>query len=953
MNGSAADRFAGLVTRRSRWIVLGWIVIAATARMIAPSWNSVALDGDFKYLPADRPSVAGDVLLDEALGAQRARSQMVVVMARQNDELHRSGQHDEDELVGLDLLRRLYHRLGEVCVARAMRSGQWISDESDKRVSDDPVDRGWATVAMEAYSQAIELDALFYERLGDRVPDEPVDAMHPRLAIAYWDRGQLRRQFGVDATLVADDLEAAVVLLADIHSVASPMDQRPLDEWLALLDVTSWADSVIGKRLEQPNARLVTLSLSSELAATGNIELLASLEQMLEEVRADASGYLSPTQWESIQDLQLLVTGSAAIGGQTLSAARSAITYTEWFTVGTILLILTLVYRAPLLVAVPVFSIGIAVIVATAVVTMLTDGARAGWWSGLDLRVYTTSRIFVVVILFGAGTDYCLFLISRLREEVARKSSDWQSGCQRALTGVAGAILGSAMTTIFGLGMLWFADFGKFHHTGPIIAICLLVGLCVCMTLTPALLTLLGPAVFWPSVPATQNEATRPISLVGRSRSHAGSGSRSWFWNAVAIALTRRPWVTMVAGWGLLLIPAWYGALHEDGVTHNLARQLDASATSRQGMAIIASHFGIGESSPISVLLLSSEPINDDQFAEDRQTVVKSLYEVPGVTAVRHLNDPLGDFPPDREIGLLSSDGWRRRAIQNHRLAKLYFLADSDGFENRLHRIDVIVKEDPFSLEAADRLAAINEKVAQLQRDRGESDRWQVLTTGTTPSIVDLRRVTMTDTRRIKIAVVLAVGLVLIAVLRRWVLSGYLIATVLLSYYATLGLTYGFFRWIDGDAFLGLDWKLPVFLFVILVAVGQDYNVYLVTRILEEKRRLGSLAAVRRAVARTGGIITACGLVMSATFFSMTASAWWPYLASTLGIMGADASSNGQTTLRGIVELGFALGLGVVIDTLYVRTVLVPSFVVLHDRYRRDRRARRNPGEDEAPLGPT
>jgi len=129
---------------------------------------------------------------------------------------------------------------------------------------------------------------------------------------------------------------------------------------------------------------------------------------------------------------------------------------------------------------------------------------------------------------------------------------------------------------------------------------------------------------------------------------------------------------------------------------------------------------------------------------------------------------------------------------------------------------------------------------------------------------------------------------------------------------------------------------LPLFLFVILVAVGQDYNVYLVTRIMQERRRLGSLAAVRRAVARTGGIVTACGFVMAATFLSMTSSAWWPMISGLFGTPVDSTGSLQQTSLRGITELGFALGLGVLIDTLYVRTVLVPSFVVLHDRWRKN-----------------
>ncbi len=144
-------------------------------------------------------------------------------------------------------------------------------------------------------------------------------------------------------------------------------------------------------------------------------------------------------------------------------------------------------------------------------------------------------------------------------------------------------------------------------------------------------------------------------------------------------------------------------------------------------------------------------------------------------------------------------------------------------------------------------------------------------------------------------------------------------------------LTILFFQLAYGKGYVGLDWKLPLFLFVILVAVGQDYNVYLVTRILEEQKlRGGWLSALRRAVSRTGGIITACGLVMAATFFSMTASAWMPMIERLLG-MGTNTQA---VSLRGIVELGFALGLGVLIDTFYVRTILVPSFVAVMDRLR-------------------
>jgi RND superfamily putative drug exporter len=620
------------------------------------------------------------------------------------------------------------------------------------------------------------------------------------------------------------------------------------------------------------------------------------------------------------------MTGSAAIGGETLLAAREAIRYTEWITVAMILLILAVVYRAPLLVAIPMISIGVAALVAMSLVALLTSLSINETLPGLDLRVFTTSRIFIVVILFGAGTDYCLFLIA-LREEAA--NSPWPVACRNALSGVMGALMGSAFTTVVGLGMMWIASFGKFHYTGPIIGICLVVGLLVCTTLTPALLRGIGPSVFWPSQIAVESQVDKKpqaVSLFGDPSSDRSGGLWSW----IALFLTRYPWTTFLLGICVLLLPAFYGLKNENAVTYDLSSQLNHSAASRKGLRLLTNHFDVGEINPVTVLVVRPKDVPRDDFEKQIKDLSTELYSLEGINTVRTADDPLGDFPPGRASGLLSGDAWKRRALRSHRMSQGYFFSSRPEYENRLARLDVTVEGNPFKVETASTVLQLDKFMQGQTRD--EESVWvgsQVRLTGATPSIIDLRSVTIRDNRRIKIAVVLAVFAVLVLVIRRVGLCLYLIVTVLISYYATLGLTVMFFKYAYGDDFVGLDWKLPLFLFVILVAIGQDYNIYLVTRIVEEQKRLGWIAALRRAVARTGGIITACGLVMAATFLSMTASAWFPILASWFGV--ADPSDS--TSLRGITELGFALGLGVLIDTFYVRTILVPSFVALMGRF--------------------
>jgi RND superfamily putative drug exporter len=182
---------------------------------------------------------------------------------------------------------------------------------------------------------------------------------------------------------------------------------------------------------------------------------------------------------------------------------------------------------------------------------------------------------------------------------------------------------------------------------------------------------------------------------------------------------------------------------------------------------------------------------------------------------------------------------------------------------------------------------------------------------GNTAEITDLKAVTDRDQIRIDSLVMLGVYLILVVLLRRPGICAYLMFTVLYSYFATLGFTYLAFWAMDPAGFTGLDWKVPMFLFTILIAVGEDYNIFLMARIEEEQKVHGPLKGITIALERTGSIISSCGIIMAGTFSSLMAG-----------------------SLVGMDQLGLALATGVVLDTFVIRPIMVPAFLVLLTTHR-------------------
>lgn len=916
-------RLAQLVTRRWMLVVAVWLTALVGVRAVAPPWKSVTHDGDFAYLPEHMPSVVGEKWMTEAFPRQRGRSQVVIAIARDQSAMTRADIH-----VAYDVARRLKNLYGAVRLAHARELDQQetrLRQRGQQSKADEVHQRRLRLVqqAGDAFNEALLLDERLAEYWEQRVEEDPKAAViqPPRLAEIYHNLSLL------DA--LKEDTQAAVkhrTLAGKLDASLSHAGDQVIPGQAAelpLVDIWTWRDDYFGDKLVSRDhcVRLIVLQLTSEFMAVDNIAVLEQIESELAPVREHLADWTDT-------GLAVLQSGSAAVGADLLRSAASSIEHTEVFTVVLVVLILACLYRAPLLVVLPVITILVSLLIATGLVALFTQLSELpgfDWWT---LKVFSTTKIFIVVILFGAGTDYCLFLIARYKEELEAGGSH-DKAVSGALAHVGDALLASALTTILGLSMMFFAEFGKFRYSGPVIGLCLAIALLTCTTLTPAIMSGLGPVLFWPfGIPQRKAGPSASRAEGGNKRERRRGGTS--FWHVIARQIVTRPGPILVVSILSLTPLALRGVACGRDVSYDFLSGLPEKCPSRQGVEALRPHFPVGESGPVTVLVKKRSAGFQTPAGREWIRYLSDQLHLDGVRTVRSAEDPLGDYAPGEKPGILSTRGRRLRMLRAHPRTEEIFLAQTPELAGDVARFEVILQHNPFSVAARQVVDRIETMLRDLTQQPGTF--WSgadYALTGTTAAIRDLRAVTRRDSIRIQWLVVLAVLAVLLLVLKRPAVCLYMMLTVLFSYYVTLGITTLFFSAVYADSYQGLDWKVPLFLFVILVAVGQDYNVYLATRVFEEQRRIGPYAGLRRAFVRTGGIITSCGVIMAGTFMSMTSSTWgdlFPFLPDEL--------SPPYGALRSIVELGFALAVGVLLDTFVVRSILVPAFLALICRWR-------------------
>lgn len=525
--------------------------------------------------------------------------------------------------------------------------------------------------------------------------------------------------------------------------------------------------------------------------------LLDDIESMREQVGEGSAG------------LDIKVTGPggalydnvsvfSGIDGKVLVATASVVT-----------LLLLLIYRSPFLWLAPLFCVAAA-------------SGLAAWavYVGAEhfgLTVNGQSGGILPILVFGAGTDYALLLISRYREELRRFESPVKA-MRQALIGAGPAIIASGATVIAGLLCLLAADLSSTKGLGPIGALGITAAMFSMLTLLPAVLMLAGRRIFWPFVPHFGSET------------HETKGR----WADLGRGLSRRPriaWLSTLA----FLITLGFG-------TQTLGTGLDFSEQFRGttpdsviGQQIIADHYTAGSSTPNTVVA--------------RSDVASKIEASPGVASVR-----------------------------------------PDGNADDLIRYSVVFDASPNSREEADAIHTLRDNL------QGTG----ALVGGPGAQTVDSSDTSERDNKIVIPLVLAVVFLILVALLRALVAPVLLILTVIVSFVAALGISEILYKYVFD--FAGLSEGVALLGFVFLVALGVDYNIFLVSRAREEAASHGTADGMRRALAVTGGVITSAGVVLAATFAVFI-----------------------DFPLVALSQMGLLVAVGVLLDTLIVRSILVPA----------------------------
>ncbi|MFC4128230.1 MMPL family transporter [Nocardia rhizosphaerae] len=518
--------------------------------------------------------------------------------------------------------------------------------------------------------------------------------------------------------------------------------------------------------------------------------------------------------------VRVQVTGGPAFGADIADSFSGANSLLLIVTALVVMALLILTYRSPILWLVPLTVVGVADRVATGV------GTALGQLTGLTFDGSTAG--ITSVLVFGAGTNYALLLVSRYRDELHRHR-DHRDALRAAVRHAAPAIVASNVTVVLALLTLLLATLPNTRSLGAFAAAGLVVALGFVLLALPPALALCGRRIFWPYVPVAD----------GRDPAERG------IWSAVATRVVRKPALVACAASAVLVVLATGLVTTEIGLSRT--EQFRVQAESVDGLRTLAAHFPSGSSDPAVVIARSAAATEVDA-------------ELDGLAGVSRAT----------RTGT-SAEGTTRWSV--------------------------VLDAEPGSAAAFDTIEEIRTALSAVPAAAA-------LVGGSDAEALDIRDAARRDQVLVIPLILAVVLLVLLLLLRAVPAAIVLVGVTVLSALAALGAGSRLSETVFG--FPALDTNVPLFGFLFLVALGVDYTIFLVTRAREEAAEHGTTRGMVRAVASTGAVITSAGAVLAAVF-------------CVLGVL----------PLITLTQLGIVVGIGILLDTFVVRTLVVPALFAL------------------------
>lgn len=648
----------------------------------------------------------------------------------------------------------------------------------------------------------------------------PNEAGTPLLLVWHRENGLTTDDFGVIQKIYGELTDKPLAH----QTLIPPYDQMPIQ-------------AIAASASENSTTIVTPVFFEKGLATDVLQESLNALTKTMDEYNVQSKKDLASDA------LHVRYSGPVGIATDAVSLFSKADTKLLMATVLLVLVLLIIIYRSPLLAVIPLIVVGLAYGIISPTLGFFADQG----WIAKDSQAVS----IMTVLLFGAGTDYCLFLISKYRE-ILFEVEDKTTAMKLAVRESGGAILMSALTVVIGLATLSLAHYGAFQRFAVPFSFGVLVMGIAALVVLPAILVLIGRVAFFPFVPRTEDMAQRKGKKQNKP-SHKTSHKIGHF-------VTHKPWIVIVAT--LLLLGGLTIFVPRIQYTFDLLSSFPEDMPSREGFTLIEENFSPGELAPIQLVLdTKGKDIN-------LQQQLASISYIDSVT--------------DVQIGEKN---------------------------NHIQLYELTLNINPYAKEALAHIPELKAEVGKMLETEGIKEADQHLWIGgETASQYNTQQITVRDETVIMPTMIALIALLLFIYLRSLTATVYLLATVIISYFGALGAGWLILHHVMGAE--AISGAIPLYAFVFLVALGEDYNIFMISEIWKKRKTSDHLTAVEEGVVRTGSVITSAGLILAGTFAVL----------ATLPI-------------QVLVQFGVVTAIGVLLDTFIVRPLLVPAITTVLGKY--------------------